>query len=396
MKQKSICSFILLVLVFLCHKLSSQNLHELAKEGNTDVLKNLISTNTSIIDTADGGGYTLLHWSLIRQKWDLVRFLIDQGANVNLQGTEGGSPMHCAANHENIEIIDLLIKKGAQIDMKNLWGNTPLSLASQRGCNKTVQFLISKGADILAKSNEGWTPLHYAYKCGHKEVQNLLIQAGASDTIKDLFGKIPSDYRFERPHQVSATPDYLNEFIGIYNVGGNAIIRVFISENKLMLEEYAIDELYLIAPDQFYDYREPWKVRFFRNIDGKVDKIAVDFQRQTIVGKKVSLKDEVVEKPRLGIKVRPIQINDISDETLKRLFFDEKANANAQIVTFAQEGSVSKKAGLQEKDIILEFNNVKLNEPGDLFQLLYDIKPNSVVPIKIIRNSEIYYLNIIL
>ena len=376
----------------MTNNLLSQNINEVAKQGDLDNIKVILQKDKKLINSADETGYTPLHWALIRQNWDLAKFLISMGADVNTRGADGGSPMHCAANHENTEIIELLIKEGAQKDLKNLWGNTPLCLASQRGCAKTVQILISNGADISAKSNEGWTPMHYAYRCGHKEVQKILVHAGASDTIKDQFGKLPSDYRFERPVQIPVTPDNLKDYVGIYNVGGNSTVRVFISDNKLMLEEYAIDELYPIAPDQFYDYREPWKIRFFRNINGNVDKIAIDFQRQTIVGKKVKFKDEIVEKPRLGIKVRSINAEDINYEALKLLFYEQKANAYAQIVTFVQENSVSFDAGLRENDIILEFNNVKLNEPGDLFRLLYDVKINPEVPVKILRDLRVEYL----
>lgn len=390
--MKSCLTIITILFSFTATK--SQSIHQVAKNGDFEMLKELITVNFKVVDSTDEVGYTPLHWALIRENWEIAKFLIVKGADVNRQGTDGGSPMHCAANHENIEIIKLLLKNGAQKDLKNIWGNTPLCLASQRGCIKTVQFLISNGANISSKSNEGWTPLHYAYKSGHISVQQALINSGASDTIKDTFGKIPSDYRFERPLQVLTTHDYLNEFVGIYNVGGNSTVRVFISDKKLMLEEYAIDELYPIAPDQFYDYREPWKIRFFRDTVGKVDKIAIDFQRQTIVGKKVKSKDEIVDRPRLGIKVRPINQDDVNNQALQTLFFECNANSNAQLVTFIQEGSVSFKAGLMEKDIILEFNNSKLNEPGDLFLLLYDIKPDYIVPVKILRGLEVKYLNL--
>jgi len=390
--MNKIIVFIILSIIAL--DVDAQSIHQLARDGNKELVINLIEKDRKIIDSADNAGYTPLHWALIRQNWEVAEFLIDKGANLNIQGTDGGTPLHCAANHEDIEIIELLLQKGALKDVKNLWGNTPLCLASQRGCNKTVQFLISKGADISEKSNEGWTALHYAYKCGHKGVQNILIQSGASDTIKDSFGKVPSEYRFERPVRILSTPEYLQEFVGIYNVGGSSNVSVFISDNKLMLEEYAIDEIYPIAPDQFYDYREPWKIRFFRNMDGEIDKIAIDFQRQTIIGKKVKSIGEIVERPRLGIKIRPINQNDVNNEVLQALFFDCKANANALIITFVQEGSVSSQAGIKENDIILEFNNVKLTEPGDLFRLLFETRPNSTVPVKVLRGTSVGYLKL--
>lgn len=379
----------------MTNNLLSQNINEVAKQGDLYNIKVILQKDKKLINSADESGYTPLHWALIRQNWDLAKFLISMGANVNARGADGGSPMHCAANHENTEIIKLLIKEGAQKDLKNLWGNTPLCLASQRGCTKTVQFLISNGADISAKSNEGWTPLHYAYKCGHKEVQKALVHAGASDTIKDQFGKFPSDYVFMRPLLVPINIDRYKEYVGEYFIAPGSFFRVILENDKLFLEDFALDEIYPIAYDQFYDSREPWKVRFFRNSNKDVDRIAVDFQRQTVVGKKIKSKDEIPLRPRLGIATRSLKPEDIDNNTLSTLFFDMKANSNAVIVTQIGENTVSYNAGIQVNDIILEFNNEVLEEPGDLIKIIYSINNGQEVLVKILRNNQIKYLKVL-
>ena len=386
--------FSLIFILAFSIQIIGQEIHNMAKEGNIDSVKVILEKKGSLLNCADEIGYTPLHWALIREKWDLAEYLIVQGASLNIQGNDGGTPLHCAANHDNPDIVLLLLEKGAKVNVPNNWGNTALSIASQRGCIKTAKVLIDANSDINVKSNEGWTPLHYAYKCGHKKMQEILIKNGASDTIKDSFGKIPSDYHFERPREVFMKPEKLNEYVGLYSILGGSTVKIVVQNNHLVLEEFAADQIYPIASDEFYDYREPWKIRFYRNTEGEVDKIAIDFQRQTIVGKKVKSKDELIEIPKLGIKIHPVSKNDVNNDVLQILFFECKANRNIQLVTFVQENSVSFKSGLHENDIILEFNNVKLSEPGDIFRLLYDVKADSIVPVKILRDSTEFYLNL--
>jgi hypothetical protein len=371
--------------------LQAGDIHEAAKRGDLERIK---SFDKSLLGSTDELGYTPLHWALIRARWETARYILDQGVNINIQGTEGGSPLHCAANHDNTEIIRLLVNKGANLEAKNAWGNTPLSLAAERGCKDAVAAFIALGADINTTSNESWTPLHYACQGEHKDVEKALIDAGASDTIKDQSGKIPSDYELNRPLPIAAEAGRFDEYVGDYNIGGG-FLTVSLIEGKLAFEDFAVDEIYPIGRDIFYHSCEPWKIRFYRNMHGVVDRIAVEVQRGTLVGKKVRTRDEKIEKPLLGIGTRPLVREDISEAVLKNLFYDLKVNSNALIVTQIRDSSVAWKAGVQVNDIIVAFNNKTLNEPGDLLLQLYDIKPPAEVPVDIIRDGKLRHLRFI-
>ncbi len=386
--------FITTLLVLCVVTVKAQSIHQLAKDGEKEKILNLINNDPKLINSTDEIGYTPLHWSLIRAHWDLANFLINKGANLTIQGSEGGSVLHCAVNHNNVDIIKMLVKKGANIECKNIWGNTPLSLATARGSELAVITLIDLGANVNSSSNEGWTPLHYAYQSGHENIKQILINNGANESTIDNNGKTPRDYLFEKPLQIDFNSGLLSQYVGNYNVSHNEVIPITLNNGKLFMEDFAVDEIYPIGVDVFFHSKEPWKLRFYRNANFEVDRVVIEVQRNTIVGKKVKSKDDIFEKPRLGLKVRSINANDINDEVLKTLFFNHRANANAQIVTFVQENSVSFNSGIKENDIILEFNNIKLLESGDLFRLLYDIKPNSIVNIKVIRDAKVVYLNL--
>ena len=60
---------------------------------------------------------------------DLVRLLIDKGAEVNTDPDAGESPLHCAVTSTHLEAVQLLVEKGADPTVVNDDGRTPLQLA---------------------------------------------------------------------------------------------------------------------------------------------------------------------------------------------------------------------------------------------------------------------------
>ncbi|ORX42083.1 ankyrin, partial [Piromyces finnis] len=91
------------------------------------------------------------------EEYDIVKLLIENGANVNQNfGEKKGSLLMYAITYDNnnyyIEcrnkIIKLLIDSNAEIDYKDMDGNTALTYALQSNNNEIVNYLIVCGADL--------------------------------------------------------------------------------------------------------------------------------------------------------------------------------------------------------------------------------------------------------
>lgn len=82
---------------------------------------------------------------------DIIKMLIQAGANVNLKTIEGWSALHLAASR-NIEVVKVLVSAGANIHAKDKWGNTAVSEAQKAGRFEIVHFLQSE--DCLRISGE--------------------------------------------------------------------------------------------------------------------------------------------------------------------------------------------------------------------------------------------------
>ena len=91
---------------------------------------------------------------------EIIRILLENGANANLASSEGLTPLHHAAQQESLtpEALDMLLKAGADINAKTPdTGMTPLMLAVSKGKLLTAEMLLNAGADISLKDASGAT-----------------------------------------------------------------------------------------------------------------------------------------------------------------------------------------------------------------------------------------------
>ena len=72
----------------------------------------------------------------------IVLMLIEKGANVNIKGNTGYTPLHAAAMGGNSEIAELLLDHGAEVNVLSNHQITPLREA--RG-NEVAELLRSRG-----------------------------------------------------------------------------------------------------------------------------------------------------------------------------------------------------------------------------------------------------------
>lgn len=98
------------------------------------------------------------------EDFEVVKFLLDNGADPNLTGRQCLtilSPLHVAVRSQNFRIINLLIKRGADINAKDSYGETPIfrlvrPAFEKEKCNpKLLKYLIEKGADMNIKNLKG-------------------------------------------------------------------------------------------------------------------------------------------------------------------------------------------------------------------------------------------------
>ncbi len=279
--------FIILILLLTLSIAAAEPLVKAAKNGDFQNVKDLLGNDPSKIDAKDEEGYTALHWACMRAHWDIAKYLIEKGADLNVVGGDGGTQINWAVHHDNVDIIQTLIDKGAKLNIRNQWGMTELHTAIWRGNIHVVEYLLDHGSDPNIKTNEGWTAMHYAYRSGHDDVIALLKKRGVSMTEKDDMGRTPQYLYFKKPNPVELPEAELDEYEGKYYIGNYLLLEVWREGNRLKVMEFGPDEIYPVAKDFFYFKKAPWTLIFSRDENGKIHHAQLSFIRRsyTIVKK---------------------------------------------------------------------------------------------------------------
>eukprot|EP00929_Paragymnodinium_shiwhaense_P086671 TRINITY_DN47144_c0_g1_i1.p1 TRINITY_DN47144_c0_g1~~TRINITY_DN47144_c0_g1_i1.p1 ORF type:complete len:728 (-),score=117.75 TRINITY_DN47144_c0_g1_i1:250-2433(-) len=113
------------------------------------------------------------------------------GANLELKGEYGRTPMHYAAGRGHVDAIAQLQALGASVEIKDMSGKTPMHDAAVFGCVDCITKLQEFGAVVDPQDNYGATPLYWAARFGHPDCITELQELGAEVGTTDKYGKTP-------------------------------------------------------------------------------------------------------------------------------------------------------------------------------------------------------------
>jgi ankyrin repeat protein len=114
-----------------------------------------------------------------------VRALLKQGADVNAPQGDGATPLHWAAQVDDLVIADALIRAGARPGRANDVGATPLYLACTNRSASMVERLLAAGADATAMLLNGETVLMTCARTGDAKAVKALLMHGALVNAKE-------------------------------------------------------------------------------------------------------------------------------------------------------------------------------------------------------------------
>ncbi|XP_031632449.1 poly [ADP-ribose] polymerase tankyrase-2-like [Contarinia nasturtii] len=86
-------------------------------------------------------------------------------------------PIHNAAMYGNTDVVEYLIEKGAEVNVENEWHETPLYKAASEDHVDTIKLLIEKGANPFVRNDENRTAREKAASSGYSEAAKLLEEA---------------------------------------------------------------------------------------------------------------------------------------------------------------------------------------------------------------------------
>ncbi|CAL4062181.1 unnamed protein product, partial [Meganyctiphanes norvegica] len=178
--------------------LSIEELRMAAMQGNLIVVKNIIQQKRVHVDQILKSGWTALMYSSSCGKSEVVQWLLQEKADVNLHKELFTALMAaCASSQPDEEslfaAVQLLLEYGAQVDGAERHRMTALMFASKEGRAAIVERLLKAKADVDKQDNKGWTALCWAATKGHGKVVRILLQHSADTKLLNNHGQRASD-----------------------------------------------------------------------------------------------------------------------------------------------------------------------------------------------------------
>ena len=184
---------------------------------NPDALRYLLERGANV-NVEDARGRTALISASQWAEEDILQSLLDKGANVNATDMSEGSALQSAASSGSLqkvlyllssgadmdpnalksaagastgglEIVQCLLDRGADVEARSQYSKTALHIAADKGKLEIVQCLLDRGADIEARSQYSKTALHIAADKGKLEIVQCLLDRGADIEARSQYSK---------------------------------------------------------------------------------------------------------------------------------------------------------------------------------------------------------------
>ena len=103
------------------------------------------------LNSQDDRGWTALHYAVRGKNPEIPRYLIKQGAKLDLQDNEGQTPLHLAAASVKRDVILMLLEGGATANLKTRDGKTVADLALAAGAESGLVQLIEMYVELQSE-----------------------------------------------------------------------------------------------------------------------------------------------------------------------------------------------------------------------------------------------------
>ena len=131
---------------------------------------------------------TLLIWAVSEGYHDIAVTLIEAGANLDAQNSDGNTALLRAACENRPELASVLVKVGAKLDVQNNDGYTALVLAKRRDNKAIVDCLLAAGArrDLVTKVGPTFAEPGHSPKASLEGRRHAVLE----ETIIDAISKV--------------------------------------------------------------------------------------------------------------------------------------------------------------------------------------------------------------
>eukprot|EP00667_Euglena_gracilis_P012183 EG_transcript_12490 len=173
---------------------------EAARYGNLATAKRLLKAYPRLLGYHGRGtsygfvGNAALHWAVSRGDLPMSRWLLDRGADVNVQNHGGSTPLHTACAHGQAPLVAFLLQQGANPDLVDCCQDCPADVVPPAAAGRITPLL--RGYALLqtmaAEPPGGWRVadmrevLRLAGQGGERFVERCEMQAAVQQLLEQF------------------------------------------------------------------------------------------------------------------------------------------------------------------------------------------------------------------
>lgn len=158
-------------------------LHSAVHSGDIKAVE-LCLKSGAVLSTQQHDLSTPVHLACSQGAIDIIRLMFtsqpEEKRNcLAISDAQQFTPLHCAASFDYEELVRYLVQEGANMDALDREGRSPLLLAGARSSWASVMALIELGSDVTLKDNNNRNLFHH-----------IVLNGGTLDTLTDMIAKV--------------------------------------------------------------------------------------------------------------------------------------------------------------------------------------------------------------